>query len=172
MKPPLYVRPLTVEERQALEAGLRSGDGVTVRRSQILLASASGQTPNQIGQSLHCSGQLARQVIKAFHQEGLSAIAGKSRRPVTVFPMIDESDRDRFYHLLHHSPRQFGKAHSLWSLDRLAEVSFEQGLTPRVVSHETIRRTLLRFGINWKRAIHWINSPDPEYQANTNGATD
>jgi transposase InsO family protein len=31
------------------------------------------------------------------------------------------------------------------------------------VSAETIRQTLKRFGINWKRAKHWITSPDPPY---------
>ena len=33
----------------------------------------------------------------------------------------------------------------------------------RLVSCETIRQTLKKFGINWKRAKHWITSPDPLY---------
>jgi len=45
----------------------------------------------------------------------------------------------------------------------LAQVSYEQGLSPQVVTGETIRATLLRFGIRWKRAKRWITSPDPEY---------
>ena len=44
-----------------------------------------------------------------------------------------------------------------------AEVSFAQGLTPRLVSDETIRLALRRLGVAWKRAKHWITSPDPAY---------
>lgn len=43
------------------------------------------------------------------------------------------------------------------------QVSYEQGLSTQLVTGETIRATLLRFGIRWKRAKRWITSPDPEY---------
>ena len=39
---PLFVRELSGPERDALQAGLRSPDGFTVRRCHILLASARG----------------------------------------------------------------------------------------------------------------------------------
>ena len=45
MKPSLTIRPLTDAERAALEAGLRSHEAFTVRRCQILLASAEAQKP-------------------------------------------------------------------------------------------------------------------------------
>jgi hypothetical protein len=51
----------------------------------------------------------------------------------------------------------------VWTLDLAAEVSFEQGLTSERVSDETIRLTLKRLRIGWKRAKRWITSPDPEY---------
>jgi hypothetical protein len=65
--------------------------------------------------------------------------------------------------LLHQSPRAFDKPTSVWTLDLAAAVSFEQGLTPTRVSGETIRATLRRLGVRWKRAKQWITSPDPEY---------
>jgi hypothetical protein len=34
----------------------------------------------------------------------------------------------------------------------------------RTASIETMRQTLSRLGINWKRAKPWITSPDPLYQ--------
>ncbi len=40
MLPPLYVRRLSETEQVALEQGLRSKDAFTLRRCQILLASA------------------------------------------------------------------------------------------------------------------------------------
>ena len=46
---------------------------------------------------------------------------------------------------------------------RTAQVSFAQGLTPRLVSVETIRVALRRLRVSWKRAKHWITSPDPAY---------
>jgi hypothetical protein len=51
----------------------------------------------------------------------------------------------------------------VWTLELAAEVSFEQGLTRERVSDETIRATLKRLGVHWKRAKRWITSPDPEY---------
>jgi hypothetical protein len=47
MKPPTFVRPLTTQEKQHLEAGLRSRDAFTLRRSQILLHSDQGRRPAQ-----------------------------------------------------------------------------------------------------------------------------
>src|SRR5260221_30519 len=59
--------------------------------------------------------------------------------------------------------QQGGHATSVWTLDLAAEVSSAKGLTPRLVTGEAIRQTLLRLGISWKRAKHWITSPDPAY---------
>jgi len=60
---------------------------------------------------------------------------------------------------------------SRWTLALAAEVSFAQGLTPRLVSDETIRLALRRLRVSWKRAKHWITSPDPAYLRKKNGAT-
>jgi hypothetical protein len=65
--------------------------------------------------------------------------------------------------LLHQSPRISGEKTRVWTLALAAEVCFEQGLTESVVSIETIRQALLRLGVGWQRAKHWITSPDPDY---------
>jgi hypothetical protein len=44
-----------------------------------------------------------------------------------------------------------------------AQVSFEQGISATKVSSESVRRALKRLKTNWKRAKHWITSPDPQY---------
>jgi hypothetical protein len=44
----LKVRTLSPDERTALETARHSCKGFTIRRSQIILASASGQTPAEI----------------------------------------------------------------------------------------------------------------------------
>jgi hypothetical protein len=59
----------------------------------------------------------------------------------------------------------------VWTLDLAAEVSFEQGVTAERVSGETIRATLARLGLKWKRAKRWLTSPDPEYARKKASAT-
>ena len=54
-----------------------------------------------------------------------------------------------------------------------SEAAFEEGLTEKRVSGETIRATLWRLlGIRWMRAKRWITSPDPLYERKKGGATD
>ena len=60
----------------------------------------------------------------------------------------------------------------MWTLELVAEVSFAEGLTTERVSDETVRATLERLGIRWKRAKQWITSPDPEYQRKKSSAID
>ena len=40
------------------------------------------------------------------------------------------------------------------------------------MSDETIRNTLKRLGIQWKRAKRWITSPDPAYKRKKTTETD
>jgi hypothetical protein len=47
MRPPIFVRTLSKEEREALVEGLRSSEAFVLRRCQILLASARGEIAPQ-----------------------------------------------------------------------------------------------------------------------------
>ena len=163
MRPPIFVRPLTDAERAQVEAGLRSSDAFTLRRCQVVLASARRERVPSIAEHLGCGEQTVRNAIHAFDARGLGALAPGSSRPHTLHAAFDEAGAERLRALLHQSPRTFGKPTSLWTLDLAAEVSFAQGLTSERVSDETIRATLKRLGIGWKRAKRWITSPDPAY---------
>jgi hypothetical protein len=163
MQTPLFVRPLTREERHTLKANLRSSDAFTVRQCQILLASAEEQHTTTIARSLHCTDQTARNAIHAFNRRGVAAVWRRSSRPHTTRAAFDAQGRERLRALLHQSPRTFGKATSIWTLELAAEVSFAEGLTRQRVSGETIRAALAQLRVGWKRAKHWITSPDPEY---------
>jgi transposase len=171
MQTPLCVRPLTADERVTLETGLRSTSAFTVRRYQILLASAEGRPTTTIAHDLRCTDQTVRNAIHAFHQRGLTVLHPQSSRPHTLATIFDTGACESLRALLHQSPRTFGKPTSRWTLALAAEVSFAQGLTPRLVSDETIRLALRRLGVTWKRAKHWITSPDPAYTRKKNGAT-
>src|SRR5436309_11541588 len=152
MKPPLYVRPLTDAECDALKAALRSTDAFTLRRSQILLASARGDTPPVIARQLGCASQTVRNTIKAFNARGIAALQERSHRNHTIHTTVDAAGLERLQALAHRSPRDFGYATSLWTLELLADESARQGLTAHRVSDETIRCAILRLGTPWQGA--------------------
>ena len=164
MPQPVYIRPLTDNERQALQAGLRSSDAFTLRRCQILLASSHGKHARWIAADLHCDDQTVRTAIQAFNTNGRTALTRGSHVPhTTPHAAFDAASLAHLPTLLQRSPRSLGKATSVWTLGLLADVCFEQGLTPRRVSDEAIRNALKQLSIPWCRAKHWITSPDPQY---------
>jgi transposase len=171
MRPPIFVRELTDDERAQVEAGLRSSDAFTLRRCQVVLASARGERAPAIARHLGCDDQTVREAIRAFNARGVAALRRGSHRPKIIRAAFDAAGAERLRALLHQSPRTFGKPTSLWTLDLAAEVSFEQGLTAERVSDETVRLTLKRLGIGWKRAKRWITSPDPAYARKKAAAT-
>jgi transposase len=172
MKPPIFVRSLSQEEREALTAGLRSKDAFILRRSQILLASSRGESPPRIARSLGCASQTLRNAIHDFNERGLDALKPGSSRPKRTRAAFDEQRAEALREMLHRSPREFGRETSLWTLEMAAEVSFEEGLAERQVSGETIRATLARLlGVRWQRAKRWITSPDPLYERKKGAAT-
>ena len=172
MRTPVFVRELQAKEREAIENGLRSSSTFTMRRCQILLASAAGQRAPDIGENLHCSDQTVRNAISDFNANGLSALTRKSCRPHTIHAAFDEETAKQLKALLHQSPRVYGKPTSLWTLALVAEVAFAEGLTETCVTGETIRATLKRLGVGWRRAKQWITSPDPGYAGKKTPATD
>jgi transposase len=171
MKRPIFIRPLTDKERQALEHSLRSSDAFVLRRCQILLSSARGERAPRIAQALGCDDQTVLDALHAFNERGLDALQHGSPMPHTTHPTFPLESAERLRAILHRSPRTFGLDTSLWTLDLAAHISFQQGLTEREVSGETIRQTLLRLGVQWKRAKRWITSPDPGYRRKKATAT-
>jgi transposase len=171
MQATLFVRRLTPGERHQFEVGLRSSDAFVLRRCQIVLASARGEATAAIAAQVGCSDQTVRNVVWAFWTEGLDCLKQKSTCPQTPAAAFDPARAEALRALLHQSPRTFGQPTSVWTLDLAAAVSFAQGLTPTQVTGETIRATLARLGIRWRRAKQWITSPDPEYARKKGPAT-
>jgi transposase len=171
MQAPLIVRPPTDAERQALKAGLRSSQAFTLRRCQIILASAGGEHTPVIAATLGCSDQTVRDAIHAFDRTGVAALTPGSKRPHTLRPAFDAAAANRLRDLLHRSPRAFGHPTGLWTLELVAATAHTEGLTATRVTAETIRATLARLDIGWKRAKSWITSPDPAYHRKKGCAT-
>lgn len=148
MQAPLFVRPLTAEEPAALEAGLHSDLVLTVRRCHMLLASAAGQTTTTIARTLPCNEQTVRNAIHTCNARGLAALTPGSSRPHPHPTIVDAARREQRRALVHQSPRTFGKPTSVWTLELAAEVSFAEGITPTLVSDETIRNAIRSLGMS------------------------
>jgi len=171
MEQPIFVRRISTKQRKKLETGLRSREAYIRRRCQRILASARGERASEIARNWGCSEGTARNTINGFNQNGLECLKKKSSRPKKLRTILDEEKRESLRALLHTSPRTWGKESSLWTLGLAAEVCFAQGVTPQQVSLETIRQALVRLGVNWQRAKHWITSPDPHYALKNSSAT-
>jgi len=144
MKTPIFVRSFSKEEREALQARLRSKDSFTLRQSQMLLASSRGEHAPKIAESLGCGPQTVREAIHEFNERGLDALVARSSRPKRTRDAFDEQSAEALREMLHRSPREFGYDTSLWTLGMAAQASFEEGLTHRRVSGETTSGQRLR----------------------------
>ena len=171
MRTPIFIRALTEDEQRQIQAGLRSSDAFVLRRCQIVLASARGERAPVIAQQLSCDDQTVRNVIKGFNATGLAVLKEGSSRPHHLRTTFTEEGCQRLQDLLHRSPHDFGKERGVWTLELVAQVSFEQGISATKVSSESVRRALKRLKTKWKRAKHWITSPDPHYTRKKTGAT-
>jgi len=79
-----------------------------------------------------------------YHERGGAALCMGSRRPKTTEAIFIEERAEQLKVLLHRSLREFGNETSVWTLELAAEVSFAEGLTPRLVSDNCIRQALKR----------------------------
>jgi transposase len=171
MKRPIFVRPLTDAEREAVETGLRSSNAYTLRRSQIVAASARGEHIPRLARHLSGNEQTVRNAVHAFNREGPAALSKRSSAVHTEQAAFPPAAAEELRALLHRSPRDFGHTTSLWTPELAAEEAHKQGLTATRVTGETVRATLARLGVRWLRAKRWITSPDPAYERKKGGAT-
>lgn len=125
------------------------------QRPQRTSASDSRKSRVWLPDGAQCHPRLQR--------EGTCCSRSRLLRPKEVHAAFDEGRAESLRQMLHQPPSKFGKQSTFWTLAMVTEVSFEEGLTERQVSGETIRATLARLGVRWKRAKRWIESPDPEY---------
>jgi len=171
MRTPIFIRALSKDEQRQIQAGFHSSEAFVLRRCQILAASARGERAPMIARQLGCDDQTVRNVIHDFNAEGLSVLQEGSSRPHRLRMSFSEEGLQQLKDLLHRSPHDFGKERSTWTLELAALVSFEQGITTTLISDESMRRALKRLKTNWKRAKHWITSPDPQYLLKKTHAT-
>src|SRR5690242_17038931 len=130
MHPPIFVREPSYAERARLEAALRAPDAFTVRRAQIVLASAEGRRPRTIARELRCATQTVRNGVHAFNAGGHAALEAGSSRPRSAATVLGAAELERLRAILHQPPRAFGHARSTWTLDLQAREAHGQRLSP------------------------------------------
>src|SRR5262245_40460029 len=133
MKPPMFIRPVTDDERIQLEADRRTADAFRVRRAHLVLASARRLSPQPLGTRVGWSGHTIRTVLHALNARGVAGLAKPSNRPKTVKSVLDATACDRRQHILHQSPRLYGQPTGVWTLALAAAVCDAQGVTERLV---------------------------------------
>jgi len=161
MRPHKRIGQLTPDEYQALRAGTKSPSGFTTRRSHMLLLSAEGLSPPQIAQRLLCGEQTVRNALRAFEAEGRACLQPKSNRAHHDSSAFDQAALQHLGELVQRSPREFGVPSSLWTLKLLAQVCMQLELIAQRVSYETVRKALLKLGIDWQSARQRITSHEP-----------
>ena len=167
----IYARTPTEEERGTLKAALKSAEGITVRRSQIILMSTDEKLKaGEIGKRLGLSDQLVRNVLHAYNEQGVACLKPGTKARKDDQRAFDDQAREQLREIIRQSPRSYGYETSLWTLDLLAEVSQKEGLTAHQVHKDTISQTLYEMGMNWKRVKHWISSPDEHYERKKSAA--
>src|ERR671938_899308 len=107
MHAPIFVRELSDPERARLQASLRAPSAFTLRRAQILLASAAGHRPREIARRLGCAPQSVRNAIHAFNAAGLAALSAGSSRPKSAVPVLNGAKLEQLPALVHHPLRAF-----------------------------------------------------------------
>ena len=168
----IYARKPSKEERQELENGLKSPVGATVRRSQLILMSADERKKaREISERIGVSDQQIRKVLHAFNETGIGCLKLKSRARQDDQRAYDDEAREQLRELIRQSPRKHDYKSSLWTLEMLAEVSHQKGWTSYQVHPDTVGQTLLKMGVSWRRAKHWISSPDKNYSGKKNAET-
>jgi transposase len=163
-----YVVTLTPDEREYLVRFVSVGkiSARTLIRARILLkADASPTGPGwddaRIAEALDASVSTVGRVRQSFTKRGLKgSVAPKPQYHTSRRPRLDGR---RLQELARQSPRNFGKKRSTWTLQLLADTCSEIGIADGKVSYETVRLTLKRMGLTWRRAKLWMTSPDPRY---------
>jgi transposase len=163
-----YVVTLTEAERTYLSGLVSSGKGsaLSLTRARVLLkADASPAGPGwddaRIAEALEVSVATVERIRRRFTRRGLHAAL--VRKPQDRPSRRPRLDGQRLQELAHQNPRAFGKKRSTWTLQLLADTCTEIGIADGKVSYETVRRTLKRLGVTWRRAELWMTSPDPHY---------
>lgn len=161
----LKLRTLTDLEQKVIDklAVSRTAPAVQVKRAQLLNHLAQGASAPQAAARVGgVSSEMARRLLKRFHQEGLKALEDQPRSGRN--PTLTEEERGKLVILAKSPPKEGlpeaqGACH--WTLDTLLEAAHQEGIA---VSRTRLWEILREEGVRWwQRGRTWLESNDPEY---------
>src|SRR5215813_3598894 len=143
---PLFVRPLTPEEREGLTHFTHSACKEEAVRARVILASAEGKTAAEISNLLGSHPSNIKKWIRKFNSEGLEGVSAKKRGPQGgPRPKFTDVQIDEVLKLASIDPAEAGYAFKGWSPQKLATAAMDRGIVDRI-SHVTVRQILRRQG--------------------------
>jgi transposase len=125
---PLFVRPLTPEEREGLRQFTESTCKEESVRARVILASAEGKTAVEINNLLGSHPSNIKKWIRKFNSDGLEGISAKKRGPQGgPRPKFTELQVDQVLKLAGTHPAEAGYSFKEWSPQKLATAAMDRG---------------------------------------------
>jgi transposase len=149
------------EEERLLRTLRKSKDVIAVKRAEIIISSAQGDSAPEIADRLYFTSDYVRKVIHAFNKEGMRAIFSKYRnggRPRTILP----EHESELVELSMMPPDIIGLPFTHWSLETLRDEAVKRKLVPEI-SIESVRQILKSHRRSLQRTKTWKKSDDPEF---------
>ena len=158
----LEIRPLTNEERTALEQLKRSqtAEARLVERAKMVLMFQEGQKPVDIAAKLDRTAMTVYSRLKRFDSAGLDGLKDepKSGRK----PTYTEIERGQMIALARTDPQKHGLPFGHWTLDRM--VAYLRENDQLGISRAQLARVLQAEGLRWyQEQVYFTERPDPQF---------
>jgi len=141
---PLFVRPLTLVEREGLRQYSESPNKEQATRAGVIMLSAEGKTAAEINQALGSHPTNIKKWIRKFNSDGLEGISSKKRGPQGgPRPSFTSDQIEEILRLASMKPAEAGYRFKEWTPQKLATAAIEQRIVDRI-SHVTVRQILKR----------------------------
>ena len=159
----LYVRTFKNQEADLGRALANAGSAPfrLVRRVRLILQSATGYSPPQIGPKVSLSVAQERKWLKRFNTAGLMGLFDLPRSGAP--PGLTEAQTLRMIEIATIKPTELALAFNTWSLSHLRRFLDEQEHIQ--VCRETIRRVLAENSFSYQKAPTWQQSDDPQFES-------
>jgi len=153
------LRPLTAEEREALEqlSRAQSEPASHVARARLVLAVAAGQSYTAAARGVgRRSGDAVAQLVARFNKEGRAAIVPRHGGGAAV--VYGEAARARILAEVRRAPDPETDGTATWSLSTLRRALQQAPDGLPGVSEATLRDVLRGAGRHWQRSRSWCET--------------
>jgi len=141
---PLFVRPLTRDEREGLKQYSKASNKEQAVRAGVILLSAEGKTAAEISHFFGSHTANIKKWIKKFNADGLPGISSKKRGPQGgPRPNFTSAQIEELLRLSSEQPGDLGYEFKEWTPQKLATAAIDRGIVDRI-SQVTVRQILKR----------------------------